>query len=183
MIKQLVIGSVLLASATSITLAEENTPLLQTNDGSMIVFGCPNCEPEVEVEKVVLEPGSQFLEVRKVGDEMKIYRTENWLGGSPVSYIHMPSNPDDKRFSALEEGPLGTSPLVVSLDITPVASIDTDDLIGPKMPEANHEMVKEITIVDQTPIEPVVASMEIDMQMEPKKSAELNTVGFELRLN
>lgn len=188
MIKQLAIGSVLLASAASYSYAAENKPLLETKSGSMIVFGCPKCEPEVEIKKVVLEQGSQFLEVRKVGEDLKIYRTENWLGGSPVSYIHMPSNPDDKRFAVLEEGRLDMTPLPDPLDTTAVASIgDADmmeiDLIDPKKPDVNQEIIKDVAIIDAETLEPVMASMEEKAPMTPEKPTEIDAASFELRLN
>lgn len=189
MIKQLAISSVLLASAASYSYAAENKPLLETKSGSMIVFGCPKCEPEVEVKKVVLEQGSQFLEVRKVGEDLKIYRTENWLGGSPVSYIHMPSNPDDKRFAVLEEGRLDMTPLPDPLDTTAVASIGDGDMIdthviGPRRPDLNQEMVKDIAVIDAETVEPVMASMEDKAPiMTPEKPEDIDAASFELRLN
>lgn len=188
MIKQLAIGLVLLASSASFSHAEEVKPLLETNDGSMIIFGCPKCEPEVEVEKAVLKPGSQFLDVRKIGDDLKIYRTENWLGGSPVSYIHMPSNPDDKRYSALVEGPLDATPLSEVLDLAPVASIGEQDMmeinaIGPKKPDLNQKIIRDIAIIESTNVEPVMASVEDTAPVTPKKPTEIDADSFELRLN
>lgn len=184
MIKQLAIGSVLLASAASYSHAADNKPLLETKNGSIITFGCPKCEPEVEVEKVSLEPGSQIFDVRKVGDDLKIYRTENWLGGSPVSYIHIPSNPDDARFATLEEGPLDMTPLPELLDTTAVASIGNADVmeidaIGPKMPDVNQD----IAIIDAETVEPVMAAVEHNVSMAPEQPAEVDAAGFELRLN
>lgn len=188
MIKQLAICSVLLTSASSNGHAEETKPLMETKVGSMIVYGCPKCEPEIAVEEVVLEQGSQFLEVRKVGDDMKIYRTENWLGGSPVSYVHMPSNPDDKRFAALEEGPLDMTPLGETIDIATVASIANQDnmkidAIGPKRPDQNQEIINDIAVIKRIDIEPVIASVGDTIPKTAQKSYDVDGADFKLRLN
>lgn len=188
MIKQLVISSILLASAASYSFAGEEQPLLETNTGSMIIFGCPKCEPEKTEEDIALEPGSQFLEVRKIGDDLKIYRTENWLGGSPVSYVHMPSNPDDKRFAGLAEGPLDMSPLPEVFDLAPVASISDEDMIdmnviGPKKPDQSHVMAKDVATLDAANVDPVMASVEDKAPMGEENLTELDVESFELRLN
>ncbi|WP_162651979.1 hypothetical protein [Lentilitoribacter sp. Alg239-R112] len=188
MIRQLAISLVLLASIASYSHADEKKPLLETNKGSMIIFGCPKCEPEVEVEEVVLEQGSQILDVRKVGENLKIYRTENWLGGSPVSYIHMPSNPNDKRFSALVEGPLDITPLPTPLDTEAVASIgdqkmlDTN-IIGPRRANSEQDSSEGLAVLNTTDTDPVMASVDETKEIVPQKSTEFDATTLELRLN
>ncbi|AKI01522.1 hypothetical protein IMCC20628_02827 [Hoeflea sp. IMCC20628] len=59
---------------------------------SIVEFGCPSCARKaaakaVEEATIKLEPGEQIIEVRDVAGEKMIYRTENWLGGSPVTMV------------------------------------------------------------------------------------------------
>ena len=51
---------------------------------------CPSCvaKPKKAEQSVVeLAPGTQKIEIREVGGVKKIYRTEAWLGGSPVVMV------------------------------------------------------------------------------------------------
>ena len=54
-------------------------------------ISCDTCKvPEkrkAETPAIELEPGTQRVEVREVNGELKIFRTEAWLGGSPVTYV------------------------------------------------------------------------------------------------
>ena len=53
-------------------------------------ISCPSCvaKPKKVVQSVVeLAPGTQRVEIREVGGVKKIYRTEAWLGGSPVVMV------------------------------------------------------------------------------------------------
>ncbi len=62
--------------------------------GSIIIETCGHCPPlQTEASKKdysvpELRPGAfQQAEVRDVDGEKKIYRTENWMGGSPVLFV------------------------------------------------------------------------------------------------
>lgn len=62
--------------------------------GSIIAKTCGHCPPlQTEASKKdysvpELRPGAfQQAEVRDVDGEKKIYRTENWMGGSPVLFV------------------------------------------------------------------------------------------------
>lgn len=53
-------------------------------------INCPSCvaKPRKPVESVVeLAPGTQRIEIREIDGVKKIYRTEAWLGGSPVVMV------------------------------------------------------------------------------------------------
>jgi len=84
----LVAGSVM---ASSIEVIGKTAP---HSDGSIVTESCVNCPPlQAEVSKKdytvpELKPGAfQATEVRDVGGEKKIYRTEGWMGGSPVVFV------------------------------------------------------------------------------------------------
>ncbi|MBC7283179.1 plant virulence effector HPE1-like domain-containing protein [Hoeflea sp.] len=66
---------------------------------SIVEVGCPACaraatEKADEEGRVKLAPGEQIIEVRNIDGEMMIYRTENWLGGSPVTMVRKASELD-----------------------------------------------------------------------------------------
>jgi hypothetical protein len=52
---------------------------------------CPICAPlkkkKAEIQEISLAPGTEKVEVRQVDGVLKVYRTEAWLGGSPVTYV------------------------------------------------------------------------------------------------
>jgi hypothetical protein len=54
---------------------------------------CDVCEPEVDADQKaeaagpVLKPGEQKIEIRTVNGQKMIYRTESWMGGSPVVMV------------------------------------------------------------------------------------------------
>jgi len=66
---------------------------------SIVEIGCPSCAraaaAKVAEEAVIkLAPGEQIIEVRNVEGQMMIYRTENWLGGSPVTMVRKATDLD-----------------------------------------------------------------------------------------
>ena len=61
---------------------------------SIVEIGCPSCTRDAAEEAaadIQLAPGEQIVEVRDVDGEMMIYRTENLLGGSPVTMVRKAS--------------------------------------------------------------------------------------------
>ena len=66
---------------------------------SIVEIGCPSCaraaaEKAAEDAEIKLAPGEQIVAARDLGGEMMIYRTENWLGGSPVTMVRKASEAD-----------------------------------------------------------------------------------------
>jgi hypothetical protein len=60
-------------------------------------ISCPSCvkkPKKVDLSVVELTPGTQKIEIREVAGVKKIYRTESWLGGSPVVMVSK-ALPDD----------------------------------------------------------------------------------------
>lgn len=79
------------AMASSIDVIGPSKP---KEAGSIITETCDHCPPlQVEASKKdyavpELRPGAfQQAEVRDVDGQKKIYRTENWMGGSPVLFV------------------------------------------------------------------------------------------------
>lgn len=144
---------------------------------AIIEIGCPACaraaaEKAAEEARVRLEPGEQIFEVREVDGEMKIYRTENWLGGSPVTMVSKASEADLVALGVAEPEAsevAGSSP----------AGID----------ESENELV---ATVDEKPalFEPVIANSAPGIDAETKTSAlaakaaePFDPSKYELRLN
>ncbi|SOE17706.1 hypothetical protein SAMN05877838_2609 [Hoeflea halophila] len=66
---------------------------------SIVEIGCPACaraaaEKAAAEAEIRLEPGEQIVEVHEVDGQMMIYRTENLLGGSPVTMVRKASEAD-----------------------------------------------------------------------------------------
>ncbi|WP_438749840.1 plant virulence effector HPE1-like domain-containing protein [Pararhizobium sp. O133] len=89
------------ASASSI----ENLATGPTDDRSVAHFSCPDCTAPVVARKnlyVVPEiaHGSERTELKTINGELKVVRTEAWLGGSPVVFISKASDDDIKAAGA-----------------------------------------------------------------------------------
>ena len=51
---------------------------------------CPALKPKLKVSTYhvdAIEPGTQKVEIREANGERKIFRTEAWMGGSPVLFV------------------------------------------------------------------------------------------------
>ncbi|WP_411033552.1 plant virulence effector HPE1-like domain-containing protein [Shinella sp. BYT-45] len=52
--------------------------------------GCPALKPRLKAATYhvdAIEPGTQKVEIRETNGERKIFRTEAWMGGSPVLFV------------------------------------------------------------------------------------------------
>ena len=61
-----------------------------TTDNSIEHVTCVRCVTVTTAKKVelpTLAPGTQRVEIREVNGERKIFRTEAWMGGSPVVFV------------------------------------------------------------------------------------------------
>ncbi|WP_416065583.1 plant virulence effector HPE1-like domain-containing protein [Rhizobium sp. ZK1] len=94
--RQIFLSAVFLLAAGSAMAAsiEVIGPSRPKEAGSIITETCGHCPPlraeasKKEYSVPELRPGAfQQAEVRDVDGEKKIYRTENWMGGSPVLFV------------------------------------------------------------------------------------------------
>ncbi|MBB4064372.1 plant virulence effector HPE1-like domain-containing protein [Gellertiella hungarica] len=95
------------ASAAHAGSVEEVTALPKSAKvESITVIGCGDCPApapkKLAYQVPVLKPGEQKLELRTVAGERKLFRTEAWLGGSPVVFV---STPSQDEIAALEGRP------------------------------------------------------------------------------
>ncbi|WP_313531486.1 plant virulence effector HPE1-like domain-containing protein [Shinella sp.] len=64
-----------------------------TTAGSIETVSCDDCpalKPKREASTYhvdAIDPGTQKVEIREANGERKIYRTEAWMGGSPVLFV------------------------------------------------------------------------------------------------
>ncbi|MCY0094126.1 plant virulence effector HPE1-like domain-containing protein [Hoeflea ulvae] len=125
---------------------------------SIVEIGCPSCariaaeKAEAEAE-IKLAPGEQIIEVRDVDGEKMIYRTENWLGGSPVTMV--------SKATELDLIALGITPAApATADTAPTAVADT------AVTEAPAETGSEPAL-----FEPVIANTAPGIDKDTKTSA------------
>ncbi len=213
MSKLLILSAFALSMSTSLVLANDGLKKLEklkmeeTAQGSLIVFGCPSGEKEEEDTGPVLESGSQIFEMRKVGEDEKLYRVENWLGGSPVAFAHRAPTPESIDIL------LGRKPnnQIANIDENSVASIGVTEptrlaIYGPAQPVEMEAVATLDNGEERVPLGPdiepnlmpavaataamvpsgedvVVENQPVVMVKEPVASKELDTDSFSLRLN
>lgn len=175
---RLIIAATMCAGAGAANAAsiEAYSPSMNTRN-SIVEIGCPSCtreaaEKAVKDAEVRLAPGEQIVEVREVGGEMMIYRTENLLGGSPVTMVRKASQADLIALGYAE-------PEVNQIAETDAPTVDAD--AQPMTADAGGEPKL---------FEPVIANTAEGIDQETKTSAlsdtpqaEFDPSKFELRLN
>ena len=135
---------------------------------SITRISCPSC-PALQPKKTsydvpALATGKQVMELRTVSGKQKIYRTEAWLGGSPVVYVSTP-----------------TPEMIAALTVKPIKGHDP---IG----DGIDQSAKTAAVSAPTPgLAPVVAPLQLkapvtaNMQAPDVAPATLDTSGFTLR--
>ncbi|EJC82812.1 hypothetical protein Rleg4DRAFT_4541 [Rhizobium leguminosarum bv. trifolii WSM2297] len=147
--RQIFLGAAILlmagsAMASSIEVVGKAAPQAES---SIVTESCAACPPlQAELIKKdytvpELKPGVlQASEVRDVGGEKKIYRTEGWMGGSPVVFVSK-ATPEAMIAAAPSAPPVdgidmsATTAAVIGGDAKPVvagmverpASLDTSE--------------------------------------------------------
>ncbi|MBY5622842.1 plant virulence effector HPE1-like domain-containing protein [Rhizobium leguminosarum] len=134
--RQIFLGAAILlmagsAMASSIEVVGKTAP---SAEGSIVTESCAHCPPlQAELTKrdytvPELKPGVlQASEIRDVGGEKKIYRTEGWMGGSPVVFVSK-ATPEAMLAAAPSTPPVdgidmnATTAAVIGGDAKPVAA-------------------------------------------------------------
>lgn len=139
---------------------------------SIVVVGCGDCPPPAPKKSAYLVPalkvGEQTVEIKTVNGEQKIYRTDAWIGGSPVTYV---STPTKEEIAAIENPvPEKTAARGDGIDKTAttaaVGAIDSGAAPAP---------------LAIAPAKPVVADMAAPDA--PEKIVPLDTTSFTIRTN
>ena len=88
--------------------------------GSIKTISCPTCPPLKPKFKAstyhvdAIAPGTQKVEIREVNGERKIFRTEAWMGGSPVLFVN--KAPAETVQAAEAEKPLDENAAAETVD-------------------------------------------------------------------
>lgn len=144
---------------------------------SIVEIGCPACaraaaEKAIEEAQIKLAPGEQIIEAREVGGQMMIYRTENWLGGSPVTMVRKASEADLIALGVAAPEPNQTAVAGTPATADGKQPASSDVLSGPAL------------------FEPVIANTAPGIDLKTKTSAlggepakPFDASKYELRLN
>lgn len=114
----------------------------QSARSSIIEIGCLACVKAAEKaaeEKLAptLAPGSQIVELRHIDGKPMVYRTDNWLGGSAVTWVSKGTplelqayglDPEVSTEIAVEQADGETEWAVPAADIAEVATPETGEL-------------------------------------------------------
>lgn len=144
---------------------------------SIVEVGCPSCarearEKAAEEARIKLAPGEQIIEMREIDGQMMIYRTENWLGGSPVTMVSK----------------------ATELDLIALGVAAPEDKLTAEAGKANDDVTEPPVTVEtasEPPLfEPAIANTAPGIDKVTKTSAlgektvtPLDASTFELRLN
>ena len=131
--RQVILGAIAVfaagsAFASSIEVVGKDTRI---NGGSISQESCQSCPPLETVERKkdytvpTLAPGAlQSSEIRDVNGEKKLYRTEGWMGGSPVVFVtKAPAEPMTAATQPADNiDRASTTAAVVGGDVKPIAA-------------------------------------------------------------
>ncbi|EDQ32104.1 hypothetical protein HPDFL43_03304 [Hoeflea phototrophica DFL-43] len=179
------------ASAANAASVEAFKPTSSTRN-SIIEIGCPPCvlaaQKAAAEAEVKLAPGEQIFEVRDVGGEKMIYRTEGWLGGSPVTMV---SKATEANLAALGIGEAETD--VADAPATEDGVVAADEVQTAdvaKEPAVTEPALVAPRLIEQPLFEPVIANSApgIDTDattsaVQEKAAKPFDPSTFELRLN
>ena len=134
--RQFILGAAvaLLAGSAMASSIDVVAPSAPEGNGSILKETCTSCPPLAVAERKkdytvpTLSPGSlQASELRDVDGQKKLYRTEGWMGGSPVVFVSK-ATPEAMLAAAPSAQPAdgidmsATTAAVIGGDAKPVAA-------------------------------------------------------------
>lgn len=167
---------------------------------------CPICAPlkkkKAEIAEISLAPGTQKVEVKQVDGVLKVYRTEAWLGGSPVIYVSKASTDlIDAKTAQVEQKftePAATDvpkDAAITIDTSTTSAVTADmsppDLGAKARPEvAKHsdptlKAEKDTALtISKDVTSPAIADKSVSAKPaeKPEVAQHFNPQGLELRL-
>ncbi len=98
----------LVAASTASASSLENVISGEHVNSSISQLSCGQCPPLVVKKRTSyivpdVAPGTDRVELKEINGEMKLVRTEAWLGGSPVVFVSKATDLDIKQAHAAEE--------------------------------------------------------------------------------
>ncbi|MFC3073808.1 plant virulence effector HPE1-like domain-containing protein [Shinella pollutisoli] len=104
--------AVLFMAAPALASSIEPFTAATGSGGSVSTVSCAACpalkaKPKGETYHVeAIAPGTQKIEIREENGERRIYRTEAWMGGSPVTFVSKaPAEPVEAADAADDAAP------------------------------------------------------------------------------
>lgn len=170
----LITTGIALAAGSAWASSIEDVVSGQAVNSSVATVSCTQCPPLQDKKKVTyvvpeIEKGSERIELKEINGEMKLVRTEAWLGGSPVVFVSKPSD------GVLKAASSGTE----QADVATAAALG--DLATPSM----HDIAKPV--IDETA---KTAAVQTITRAEPavaaavaESSRHFDPTSLELRLN
>lgn len=162
----------MMTMAATAANAESSIDVIKTKDTSRSIdfIRCSACAPlktkKAAVPDVVLKPGTQKVEIKEIGGVRKVFRTEAWLGGSPVTYVSKASTDLGDKQDIATATDQKIQPAAVDKD---AAAAVTADMSGA---EARVTLDRAATANADTPnTEPVVR---IDNNTTSSTTAEMS---------
>jgi hypothetical protein len=122
----------MMSIAAAMAHAESSIDAVTTSSESTSIdrITCSACAPlktaNEEEPELVLKQGTQKVEIREVNGVMKVFRTEAWLGGSPVTYVSKASTDliDMKSAEVVPAGDGKIDPVVIDKSTTSAVTAD-----------------------------------------------------------
>ncbi|OCP16749.1 MULTISPECIES: plant virulence effector HPE1-like domain-containing protein [unclassified Ensifer] len=144
-------------------------------NSSVATVSCSHCPP-LQIKKKVtyivpeIAVGSEKVELKQINGEMKLVRTEAWLGGSPVVFVSKPSE------DVLKAAAGGTDQADMA---TAAAGTDASNPGNPDM---------AASLIDETATTAAVqtikqAEQAVSASAAAESSRQFDPSGLELRLN
>jgi hypothetical protein len=130
--RMILLASMMTMAATAAS-AESSIDVIKTNDASRSIdfIHCTGCAPlkskKAALQAVMLKPGTQKIEIKQVNGELKVFRTEAWLGGSPVTYVSKASTDLMDKQSAASATGKDVQPIAENTAVTIVKTFAAED--------------------------------------------------------
>ncbi|OOG76688.1 hypothetical protein B0E45_00645 [Sinorhizobium sp. A49] len=147
----------------------------QAVNSSVAAVTCPQCPPLQNRKKITyvvpeIEKGSAKVELKEINGEMKLVRTEAWLGGSPVVFVSKPSADVIKAAS----GGTGQADVATAAALGDLANPGDHGAVAPTIDETAKTAAVQ-TMTQAGPAVTAAATGETSRQFDP--------TSLELRLN
>ncbi|NVD37982.1 hypothetical protein HT585_03880 [Ensifer sp. HO-A22] len=147
----------------------------QAVNSSVAAVTCPQCPPLQNRKKVTyvvpeIDKGSAKVELKKINGEMKLVRTEAWLGGSPVVFVSKPSEDLLKAAS----GETAQADMATAAALGDLADASDLGVVASTI----DETAKTAAVHTMTQAAPAVAAAATG-----ETSRQFDPTGLELRLN
>ncbi|KQV34153.1 hypothetical protein ASE23_02610 [Rhizobium sp. Root73] len=164
----------LVAASTAGASSLENIISGKNIDKSISQLSCDQCPPLVVKKKTSyvvpdMVPGTDRVELKEINGEMKLVRTEAWLGGSPVVFISKATDADIKQAQA-QKPAAGDLAKAATVDAPPVEAQATAtlEIVDMAAKTASLDMGSPAAMTAVTP--------------QDSRSQEVDLENFQLRL-